>query len=76
MNTFTVRAYPGRTIAYPPLIFGKTFRAYLESTRTTPAERFVFLAAMTDVLSFSEPGYLPGCFFHVATDLPFPVTNH
>ena len=69
--TFTIWTDPGRTVAYPPFIFLKTFFADHKTTRATPAELLFFFTAMaaeTSASLLSVPLFTC-CFGHLATSL-------
>jgi hypothetical protein len=46
VDSFAIRAYPGRTVADAPPVLGKAFRADLKAAGAVPAEGLLFLAAM------------------------------
>lgn len=50
MDTFTVRAYPGRTIADSPCILAETLRTDFKTTDTAPAERLFLFTAVTAIV--------------------------
>ena len=54
-DTLTVRTNPGWTVTYTPFVFLKTFLAYLKAAGATPAEIFLFTAAMATVLAELSP---------------------
>ena len=55
MDPFAIGTYPCGAVADTPFVFSKTFRAYLESANTPPAEGFLFFAAIALVPFFLLP---------------------
>ncbi len=57
MDTFTVRAYPGRTVTDSPFVLAKTLRTDFKTTDTAPAKRLFFFTAVAAIVFPSSAAF-------------------